>query len=197
MSNVMPLKFCLSARRSVVLAALCCVPVAAFALTHPAYVLETVGGFSCRAQSVCTDDPRRLAEASALYEGAVEFLASSVAPLEGKPLVVFCAAPSCYSFTGLDGSAAKTVGKFVVVISPRGWKPYFVRHELIHRLQGERLGVVGMFGRPEWFIEGMAYSLSQDPRAELPEPYQSDRAKFLVWYAAVGKQGMWSAALPK
>ena len=196
MSNVMPLKR-LSARQLLVLAALCCVPVAAFALARPALTLATVGGLSCRAEFVCTDDPHRLAQAAALYDGAVEFLSSSVAPLAGKPLVVFCSKPSCYLFTGEAGSAAKTIGKFIVVISPRGWEPYFVRHELIHRLQSEKLGVIGMYRKPEWFIEGMAYSLSQDPRAQLLEPYQSDRAQFQAWYATVGKERMWSTALPE
>ena len=98
MSNVMPLKR-LSARQLLVLAALCCVPVAAFALAQPALTLATVGGLSCRAEFVCTDDPHRLAQAAALYDGAVEFLSSSVAPL-GRPLASQAQSPrpaTCWS----------------------------------------------------------------------------------------------------
>ena len=89
------------------------------------------------------------------------------------------------------------MGKFIIVVSPRGWEPYFVRHELIHRLQGEKLGILGMYRRPEWFVEGMAYTLSQDPRPQLAEPYQGDRARFQAWYSAVGKEGMWTKEVPK
>ena len=182
-----------SHRRALALIAVIALPVVAFAIARPAQVLERVGGLSCRAETVCTDDPSRLQEASNLYSGAMEFLASSVAPLQGRPLVVFCSSWQCYSFMWRDGSAAKTVGKYIIVISPRGWAPYFVRHELIHRLQGEKLGVLAMYGKPEWFIEGMAYALSQDPRPHLIEPFESDRAHFQVWYAKVGKEGLWSA----
>lgn len=181
-----------SARWFLALAVLCCAPLAAFAVAYPARVLATISGFSCRAELVCTEDPGRLAEATALYDGAMQFLSSSVNPLGGKPLVVFCSTPSCYAFTGDTQSAAKTIGKYIVVISPRGWQPYIVRHELIHRLQGEKLGIIGMYRKPEWFIEGMAYTLSEDPRAQLIEPFQSDRARFQAWYAIVGRERMWA-----
>ncbi len=193
MSNVMPLKHLLSPRAAAIVGVLCCAPLA-YAIARPAQVLQSVG-FSCLNEHVCAEDPARLEEASQLYEGALEFLASSVAPLQKHPLAVFCSTPSCYSFTGETGSAAKTVGEFIIVISPRGWKPYFVRHEMLHRLQGEKLGVLGMYGKPEWFIEGMAYALSQDPREPLVEPFQSERARFRFWYAGVGKERLWNTPL--
>jgi hypothetical protein len=174
----------------------CCVPVAVFALAHPTATLKTLG-FTCSAQTVCTDDPRRLDEALALYDEAFKFVSASVAPLEANPIVIFCATSSCYSFTGEPESAAKTVGKYIIVIAPRGWKPYVVRHEFIHRVQGERLGIIGMYRRPEWYIEGMAYALSEDPRDQLRPPYQGERARFQAWYTTVGKERMWSAESPK
>jgi hypothetical protein len=33
-----------------------------------------------------------------------------------------------------------------------------------------------------WLIEGMAYSLSNDPRSELHEPFESYRQQFNNWY---------------
>jgi hypothetical protein len=194
MSEVIPLKRQSRLRTAALVGLLCCVPLA-YALARPARVLQFAGGFSCRSDLVCAEGPSRLAEASDLYDGAVGFLASSVTPLQGKPLVVFCSTPSCYSFTGESGSAAKTVGKFIIVVSPRGWKPYILRHEMIHRLQADKLSVFEMFGKPEWYIEGMAYTLSQDPREQLIEPFQSDRARFRTWYATVGKERLWSAPL--
>ena len=188
----MPLKQRLSLRTAATVALLCCVAPLAYAIARPAELLQSIAGFACANERVCTEDPSRLAEASALYEEAAEFLASSVAPLQRQPLAVFCSTPSCYSVTGESGSAAKTVGKFIIVISPRGWKPYFMRHEMIHRLQSAKLGIFGMYGRPEWFIEGMAYALSQDPREPLVEPFETDRARFRAWYAVVGKERLWN-----
>ena len=189
----MPLKRLLSLRPAAIVGMLCCAPVA-YAIARPAQVLQSLG-FFCHNELVCVEEPARLAEASQLYEGAVEFLASSLAPLQKQPLAVFCSTPLCYSFTGESGSAAKTVGKFIIVVSPRGWKPYFVRHEMIHRLQGEKLGVLGMYEKPEWFIEGMAYALSQDPREPLVNPFERERARFRAWYASVGKERLWSTPL--
>jgi hypothetical protein len=68
------------------------------------------------------------------------------------------------------------------VIGPRAWKPFYVRHELIHYSQAERLGTLSLLLKPQWFVEGMAYALSQDPRAPLAEPFESYRRSFLAWY---------------
>jgi hypothetical protein len=190
----MPLEH-VTARRMALVAMLCCVPVAALAIARPALVLKSVAGLSCLGESVCTDDPSRLGEAAELYEGAAQFLASSVAPLEKRPLTVFCATRSCYQFSGNSGPAARTVGRFIIVIGPRGWKPYYLRHEMIHWLQAERLGVLKVYGEPEWFIEGMAYSLSQDPRPMLEEPFQGYRSRFQAWYAAGGKEHLWASVV--
>ena len=188
----MPLKQRLGLPTAVSVAVFCFAAPLAYAIVRPVEVLQSVAGFACANKRACAEDPSRLAEASALYESAAEFLALSVAPLQRQPLAVFCSTPSCYAFTGESGSAAKTVGRFVIVISPRGWKPYIVRHEMIHRLQSEKLGVFGMYAKPEWFVEGMAYALSQDPRNPLIEPFETDRATFREWYAVVGKERLWS-----
>jgi len=37
----------------------------------------------------------------------------------------------------------------------------------------------------DWLIEGMAYALSDDPRPELEQPWQSYRTKFTKWYKTV------------
>lgn len=43
-------------------------------------------------------------------------------------------------------------------------------------------------------IEGMAYALSDDPRPELSEPYQTYRVRFEEWYRSVGKEMLWEFA---
>jgi hypothetical protein len=70
-----------------------------------------------------------------------------------------------------------------------------VRHEMIHHLQKERLGNLRCWlVTPEWFFEGMAYALSEDPRATLAEPWQQYRSRFLAWYQRVGKARLWAEA---
>ena len=46
----------------------------------------------------------------------------------------------------------------------------------------------------EWFIEGMAYSLSEDPRAKLPEPFERYRSQFEAWLRSVGREHLWEQA---
>ncbi|MEN0088718.1 MAG: hypothetical protein AAF737_09830 [Pseudomonadota bacterium] len=79
--------------------------------------------------------------------------------------------------------AAYNVGTHGIVIKPKGWASHFVRHELIHHLQNERLGIVrGAFLTPVWFREGMAYSMSLDPRRPIPAPIiEAWRARFESW----------------
>ena len=97
-----------------------------------------------------------------------------------------------FGFTSANAYTVATVG---VVMSNRGWKRYFVRHELIHHLQNEHLGSLrAWLFKPDWFREGMAYSLSQDPRRPLPEPLQGYRSEFEMWFRRVGSAQLWREA---
>lgn len=58
----------------------------------------------------------------------------------------------------------------------------------------ERLGMYRIHRGPDWFIEGMAYSLSEDPRDKLAEPFERYRSQFEVWFRAVGKEHLWEQA---
>ncbi|NBW51763.1 MAG: hypothetical protein EBR49_17075, partial [Betaproteobacteria bacterium] len=73
-------------------------------------------------------------------------------------------------------------------------KPYYVRHELIHVLQSQQLGELPLQVKPQWFKEGMAYGLSEDPRHPLPEPFESDRAQFGAWARSVPADQFWARA---
>jgi hypothetical protein len=73
----------------------------------------------------------------------------------------------------------------------RVWTSYIVRHEMIHRLQVQELGVIRMYREPEWFVEGMAYSLSGDPRSPLAEPFETFRSRFASWNIVRGKEKLW------
>jgi hypothetical protein len=181
-------------QRLAALATLCCVPVVTWAYMRPARIFETFMGVSCTGDEICTDDPSRYREALELYDGALTFVTSSIGTLEKRPLVVFCASEGCFRSFGFRNASAESVGRFCIVVSPRAWKPFYVRHEMIHRLQAQELGLVTMWLEPQWFIEGMAYSLSEDPRRALAEPFQQYRAQFEAWYQGVGKERLWAEA---
>jgi hypothetical protein len=175
--------------------ALLAVPVAAWALIKPVRVLAPeLAGVKCHGK-ICVDDPARLPEAAVLYDESVRFVQLNVGELRTLPRAVFCSTPACSEAFGSTSRIAYTVGTFAVVISNRGWKPHFVRHELIHHLQSERLGSLrNWLFKPTWFREGMAYSMSEDPRRSLPEPLQGYRSQFEHWFQRVGKAQLWSEA---
>lgn len=171
-------------------------PAAAWALYKPMRVLapQWVVGVSCISETICIDDIARGGEAQRLYDNALYFVSSSVASFEKKPRVIFCSTETCFKSFGFNKSSASTVGVSGIIISPRGWHEFYVRHEMIHHIQPERLGVYGAWRSPDWFTEGMAYSLSDDPRAELAEPFHHYRARFNEWYFSVGQERVWEAA---
>lgn len=171
------------------------IPVAAWAFAKPIRVAAPgLAEVSCISDTLCTDDVSRLREIVGLYDEALRFVDASVGVIQNKPRVIFCGADACAQFFGMGQRAGVTVGTFGIAISPRAWKPHYVRHEIIHHLQNEKLGIVRAWFKPTWFMEGMAYSLSEDPRPKLSEPFEEYRARFESWYAGVGKTRLWESA---
>lgn len=172
-----------------------CLPIAAWAFFKPIRVAAPeLTGLYCANDTLCTDDMSRDQEAALLYDEALHFVGSSVGGIEKKPRVIFCSAEDCFQSFGLGKRSAATIGTFGIVISPRAWKPYYVRHEMIHHLQNEKLGMIKVWRAPEWFSEGMAYSLSEDPRPKLSEPFEQYRSQFEHWYKQVGRNRLWEEA---
>jgi len=181
--------------KRLLLIALLCTPVAAWAFFKPVRIVAPeLAGVSCIGDSLCTDDVSRYEQASKLYDEALSFVGASIGSIEDKPRVIFCSSDACFQSFGLGKRSAATIGTFGIVISPRAWKPYYVRHEMIHHLQNEKLGVFGAWNDPQWFIEGMAYSLSEDPRPKLSEPFEHYRSQFDHWYRQTGKDRLWEEA---
>jgi hypothetical protein len=181
--------------KRLLLTGLLCLPFAAWAFFKPVRIAAPeLAGVSCVSDTLCTDDLSRHQQAAGLYNEALRFVDSSIGRIEDKPRVIFCSSDACFHSFGLGKSAAATIGTFGIVISPRGWKSYYVRHEMIHHLQNEKLGTIRAWREPEWFHEGMAYALSEDPRAELGEPFEQYRSQFRHWYQQVGKDRLWDEA---
>lgn len=172
-----------------------CIPVAAWAFIKPMRVVAPeLVGLSCISKFICTDDKSRYGQTIALYDDALHFVDSTVGSIKNPPRVIFCSSETCFQSFGLGKRSAATIGTFGIVISPRAWKPYYVRHEMIHHLQDERLGMIKAWRDPKWFIEGMAYALSEDPRPKLSAPFEQYRSKFKIWYQQVGKNRLWAEA---
>jgi hypothetical protein len=171
------------------------IPLAAWALVKPVRVLAPQwAGVSCVA-TVCVDDLSRLPEAQQLANEAIEFVQLNVGQLRHPPRMIFCSGKACSKSFGFTFDGAYNVATVGLVISDRGWQPYYVRHELIHHLQNEKLGSLqAWLLKPDWFKEGMAYSLSQDPRHPLPEPLEGYRNQYEAWAKRVGTQQIWHEA---
>ncbi|KVO57742.1 hypothetical protein WJ78_27345 [Burkholderia ubonensis] len=171
-------------------------PFAAFAFVKPLRVVAPalVPGVTCPRQDICIDDPAKLDGAQQLYRDGYAHAEAAVGHFRAAPRVVFCATPACADAFGLGRRAAEAVGNVGVVVAPRGWRSFYLAHELIHFRQAEVLGSVAVATRPRWLIEGMAYSLSGDPRHSLGEPLESWRAQFDAWHASLGARDLWDAA---
>jgi hypothetical protein len=178
--------------RRVALLLLTVVPALAWAVVKPVRVLlPEWNGVTCVTSTICVDDASKTAEARALYNEAAGFVSATVASVSDEPRFVFCSSQACAERFGLGARSAVTLGTAGTVIGPRAWKPYYVRHELIHYVQAKQLGVLPLLAKPSWFVEGMAYGLSEDPRAPLAEPFEGYRRAFFQWYKSVGKERLW------
>jgi hypothetical protein len=170
-------------------------PAASWFLVKPMRVIApALSAVVCPTAQIWIDDEARTGQASELYVEATAFVSNRVLPLQHPPRVIFCATQSCANAFGLGSRSAVTIGTVGTVIGPSAWKSHYVRHELIHQLQAQKLGVVQLLLKPAWFVEGMAYDLSQDPRPVLAQPWQDYRAIFREWYGNVLKAGIWESA---
>ena len=187
------MRFSLSA---FVLATLSALPFVTWAAFKPIRVLAPqLAGVQCTEANICIDDLSKLEQALLLRDESVSFVESRIGKLNRVPRYIFCSSAECTKSFGFTNNAAYHVGTFGIVIGPRGWHSHFARHELIHHLQMENIGSMhALLFTPTWFIEGMAYSLSEDPRRPLPQPLEGWRTQFEHWYPSVPTQDLWATA---
>ena len=158
-------------------------PVAVFALIKPTkIILPELAGVSCVERWLCVEQLATLADAQSLYNNAIDNVQTKLTPFEQPPKMVFCSTDKCFSRFGLDKQAAVSIAGFGIVIAPRGWHRHYIEHELIHQWQANNLGIFSLWLAPEWIREGMAYSLSDDPRIKLTEPFHSYRKRYKQTY---------------
>ncbi|RXE87112.1 hypothetical protein [Pseudoalteromonas sp. A757] len=153
-----------------------------------------LNGLDCVSATICIDDSSKLDEASKLYSSAYFFTEKKVASFEKSPRVIFCSTSACFNSFGLEEMRAITISTIGIVVGPRGWNSTFLSHEFVHHLQHEKLGDFEVWlDTPQWFMEGMAYSLT-DTREVLDEPWESHRAKFELWNKNLDTNNFWQSA---
>jgi len=180
---------------SVITLALVSLPAAVWFLYKPSrIVMPEAMGMTRVADALYVDDPTYAHAAQTLYTEALAFVDNTVGRIRETPKTVFCSTEACAETFGLGRRSAVNLGTFDIIVGPQAWEPYYVRHEMIHHLQNERFGMAGVLRMPEWFIEGMAYALSGDPRSELSEPFDTYRTRFGQWREHVGRTHFWEQA---
>jgi hypothetical protein len=181
--------------KHIILITLLLMPIVVWSAYKPVRVIAPQwNGVSCITEQICIESPEKAKDAKALYDSAVGFVNEFVGEVKRNPRVTFCSSADCFGAFGFHTPAkAKTVGLSGIVVGPDGWKRHILRHEIIHHLQSEQLGIIRQCRSPPWFKEGMAYYLSEDTRS-LKEPFKSYREKFGNWYRQVGKEQVWDTA---
>lgn len=140
-------------------------------------------GLDCVAETVCIDDEDKLDEAMALLADAKSFISKEMGGVETDPTILFCNTEECFDrFSDPSVSAQYFWGARTILLGG-DWEPFILRHELIHHWQNDNFGGPREALRlPMWFLEGMAYTLSGDPRDVIPNAEaNAQREQFARW----------------
>jgi len=90
--------------------------------------------------------------------------------LHSSPRILICISEACYRHLRGGGSTGMAVLTLGLVLSARGMTPVIAAHELSHIELHARLGLLRTWRRevPQWFDEGVAVVVSDDPRYLAP-----------------------------
>lgn len=91
--------------------------------------------------------------------------------LESSPRILVCLTEACYQRIGGGGSTGIALLNLTLLLSPRGDQVVIASHEMAHIELHHRLGLIATIERdvPQWFDEGLAALVSDDPRYLAPE----------------------------
>jgi hypothetical protein len=86
------------------------------------------------------------------------------------PTILICLTDQCYRRLGGGDSLGRTILDQAVFLAPMGINPTIASHELSHVQIHSRIGKVRTLtgSVPEWFVEGAAVVVSDDPRYLAP-----------------------------
>lgn len=92
---------------------------------------------------------------------------------ESSPRILACTTADCYHRIGGGAERGVAVLNRAIILSPRGLDPVILSHEMSHVELHQRLGSRSA-EVPQWFDEGLAVVVSNDPRYLQP-PSTPDR----------------------
>ncbi|MBM0207369.1 hypothetical protein JNW90_33610 [Micromonospora sp. STR1s_5] len=109
--------------------------------------------------------PDRRAQIRTVIAEAQDRVRGFYGSLDARPRILICATQDCYEWFG-GRSRGVAVLDWVLVLSPRGTDAVIAAHELAHIELHSRVGLLGTLTRavPQWFDEGLAVVVSDDPR---------------------------------
>lgn len=169
--------------------------IALWVLYKPVRIFfPSLNGVECIHDNICIDQPAEFSEAESLYYQGVDYVRQNISDFKNEPKYIFCKSQQCLEKFGFKMASAQNIGTIGTVVGPKGWKKHIINHEMIHHIQYEKLGMVKFLSLPTWFVEGMAYSLSQDPRETLLEPWQTYKVKFNEWLCTIEVENLWEEA---
>jgi hypothetical protein len=182
-----------------VLGAIFAYPAAAAGACPSCYGFENLEPQVFLQNGASTTEKARVAEVVAEARDRVRSFYGS---LEASPRILICDTEPCYRrFGGV--SRGQTIMDAVIFLSPRGIDPIIASHEISHNQIHRRIGFVhSLLGDvPEWFVEGVAVVVSDDPRYLTPasaadrclvEPDGPLPTTLAVWIENAGPQQLYA-----
>jgi hypothetical protein len=150
--------------------------VAAIAFAYPAaaavacpscYGFADMGGNLYLENSMT---PQEREDAQAIVAQARDRVKTFYGALDGNPRILICKTDACYDPMGGKSHGIALLDK-ALFLSPRGENAVIAAHELSHIELHSRLGLEKTWNKaiPQWFDEGLAVNISNDPRYLKPE----------------------------
>jgi hypothetical protein len=130
------------------------------------YGLERLGAEVYGEPGLSAEQRRQV---SSVVEAADRHIRDFYGDRQATPRVLVCLTDACYGRIGGGRERGIAVLNRAVMLSPRGVDPVIATHELSHVEFHHRLGS-GAEEVPQWFDEGLAVVVSDDPRYLAPRP---------------------------
>ena len=128
-------------------------------------------------------DPHMGGETRAMLLRADADATRRLTPLFGStstdPVILACSDEDCQHRIAGGGARGMSYASYGLRLSPRGLDPATVAHERTLIELQHRIGLVGFMRGdiPEWFLEGVAVIVSDNPRDLLPETTMGSRCR--------------------
>lgn len=113
--------------------------------------------------------PDQRARARTMVQAAERTVGAFYGGQRSDPRLFVCTTEACYRRVGGGGSHGMAILDLALFLSPQGLSDTIAAHELAHVELHARLGRLATLRRdiPQWFDEGVAVVISQDPRYPL------------------------------